>query len=111
MFGPNASLQRNGSLTVLTVTAGLCLAGSALAQPPRDNNLLDQTRRVNAVAAQRLEAEVRGAMLQAQRMAATQPDKAADRLKAALAKLDDDTMLPQERRHSLQRALQRRIRD
>lgn len=111
MFGPNASLQRNGSLTLLTVAAGLCLAGFVLAQPPPDKNLLEQTRRTNAVAGQRLESEVRGALQQSQRLAATQPDKAVDRLKAALAKLDDDSALPEERRQSLRRVLERRIKD
>src|SRR5439155_11213261 len=101
----------NRCLPVLTVAAGLCLNTRLPAQPPPDNHLLDQTRRVNAVVAQRLEADVRGALFQAQRLAASQPDKAVERLKAALAKLDDDTSLPEERRQSLQRMLQKRVRD
>src|SRR5262249_4248533 len=105
---PSRRLHLRGAWPLL---AGICFVALAQAQSPQPDNLLDQTRRVNAVAAQRLEAEVRGAILQAQRMSAAQPGKAVERLKAALTKLDDDTSLPEERRQSLQRMLQKRIKD
>lgn len=88
--------------------AGLSLGGGLFAQQP-GQKLLDQTRRLNSVAAQKLEADVRGALFQAQRMAATDPEKATDRLKATLALLEDDTTLPEAKRDSLIRVVKNRI--
>jgi hypothetical protein len=108
MCGAYSLFRPRRSWAILTVVAGLALAGGLRAQPPR-NDLLDRARRVNAIIAQRLESDVRGAIFQAQRLAATQPDKAVDKLKSALSKLEDDTALPEERRRSLKRMLQKRM--
>src|SRR5947207_2653123 len=99
------------SLAALSLVAVCWAASPAAAQPPQDRELLDRTRRANAVAAQRLEAEVRAAMTQAQRLAASQPAKAVERLKSALAQVEVDAALPEERRQRWRRVLQRRIHD
>src|SRR5207248_2797500 len=59
-------------------------------------------------AAQRLEADVRAAIGQSQRLAAA-PDRAVEPLKAVLLRLEDDTTLPEERRQALTRMLKKRI--
>jgi hypothetical protein len=90
----------------------LALAGPVAAQAPRDrdNDLLDKARRAEAVAAQKVEAEVREAVLEAQRLAASDRAKAIARLKKAITLLEDDTALTDSRRASLQRMLKDRIR-
>jgi hypothetical protein len=76
----------------------------------RETDLLDQTRRLERVAAQKLESEIRIALFQAERLAATDPDKAIAHLKQELARLGDDTSLSVERRQMLERVLKDRIR-
>jgi hypothetical protein len=93
----------------LTLAAGL-FGAAALAQAPRGSDLLDQYRNRNAVAAQQLENDIHDAVVDAQRLAQTDPAKAVDRLKRALARLDDDTVLTPTRRDSLARDLKERIR-
>jgi hypothetical protein len=97
---------------VLTCAAGLFPAGAAVAQAPpeAETNLLDQARRMNKVAAQKIEAEIRQALRDAQRLAQTSCVKAIERLKYALAQLEADTVLSEERRDSLKRMLKDRIR-
>jgi hypothetical protein len=82
------------------------------AQAPRggDSDLLDKARRTEAVAAQKMEAEVRDAVLEAQRLTSADRDKAVARLKRVLTLLDSDTALTESRRTSLQRMLKDRIR-
>jgi hypothetical protein len=76
------------------------------AQPPGD--LIDQTRRLQAVADQQLESEVRSSMAEAARL----NDKAevVNRYKGLLQRVEADTNLPEDRRAGLKRVLQDRIR-
>jgi hypothetical protein len=90
----------------------LVLAGSLVAQAPRggDNELLDRARRAEAAAAQKSEGEIRDALLETQRLSATDRARAVARLKKALDLLEDDTALSESRRASLKRMLKDRIR-
>lgn len=106
MMRDSVGLRR--TMTVLLVLAGIAVGGVARAQQPA-KQLLDQARRLNTVAAQKLEADIRGALFQAQRLAFNNPDKAVEKLKSALALLEDDTTLPEERKTSLTRAIKNRI--
>jgi hypothetical protein len=98
--------------SILSSLAGLFLVGTAYAQAPRENqgDLLDQMRRMDRVAAQKMEADVRQALREAERLARSDRPKAVERLKQALALLEDDTLLLPERRESLKRMLKDRIR-
>jgi type II secretory pathway component GspD/PulD (secretin) len=93
----------------LSLAAGL-LPATAFAQAPRGSDLLEQYSNRNAVAAQQLENEIHDAVVDAQRLAQADPAKAVDRLKRALARLDDHTVLTPSRRDSLVRDLKERIR-
>jgi hypothetical protein len=80
----------------------------ALAQePPAQDDLLDHARRMEKVTAQKVEADLRLALRESERLT---PAKAMERLKRALAQLDDDTTLPADRRTALKRMLKDRIR-
>ena len=95
----------------LTLAAGLFPAVAlAQDQAPRGSDLLEQYRDRNAVATQKLENEIHDAVVEAQRLAQADPGKAVDRLRRALARLDDDTVLTPTRRDSLVRDLKERIR-
>jgi hypothetical protein len=97
------------SLAVLSFALFLT-ARVAAQDPPRGSDLLDQLRSKNAVAAQQLENDVRDAIAEAQRLAATDPTKAVERLKKALAQVEDDKALTVTRRDSLLRDLKERVR-
>jgi hypothetical protein len=88
------------------VLAPLAVAPAALAQPPAD--LLDQTRRLQAVAAQQVEADVRLGLSEAGRL--TDKAQAAERYKVLLKRVEDDKTLPDDRRAALKHVLQDRIR-
>jgi general secretion pathway protein D len=97
---------------MVSLVAQIPLAGSLRAQvpPERAPDLADQVRRLEKVAAQKVEAELRDSLREADRLARSNPAKALARLKSALAGLDEDTLLPQERRDALKRMLKDRIR-
>jgi hypothetical protein len=92
------------------LSAGLLLAGGAIADPPRGSDLLEQYRNTNAVAAQKFENEIRDAIVEAQRLVGADPAKAVECLKKALARVEDDQVLTPARRDSLRLDLQERIR-
>jgi len=96
----------------LLAAAWLAFSVARTEQAPaeRDASLLDQSRRLTEVAAQKTETEVRGALREVQRVASAEPEKALTILKKVLAQLDDDSTLPESRRKALQRMLQDRIR-
>jgi hypothetical protein len=107
----SASVVRRFRFVLAATVAGLVLAGRAAAQDsPRGSDLLDQYRNRNAVAAQQLENEIRDAVVEAQRLAQSDPVKAVDRLKQALSRLDDEKVLTASRHDSLVRDLKERIR-
>jgi general secretion pathway protein D len=97
---------------IFTALLTLLLPRTAFAQPQGngDNDLLDQVRRMERVAAQKSEADVRRALREAERLVRTDRAKALDCLKEALARLDDETTLSPQRRESLKRMLSDRIR-
>ncbi len=99
-------------LTAGPVLVGLLLGGPASAQTPDSDrkDYLEQVRRLNQVAAQKLEADVQDALRDADRLRAKEPAQAAERLKQALAQVEADVVLADARRESLKRTLQARLR-
>jgi len=96
-------------IVVLVLVAGVfAFQGVRLARA--EDDVLDEVKRRSEVAAQKLEAEMRETLLEAQRFSAKQPDKAEELLKGALATLDADTDLPEARRDLLKRVIKDRIR-
>jgi hypothetical protein len=96
----------------LALAGWLLAAAPAAGQAPRnpDRGYLDQVRRLTEVAAQKVEDDVRGAVLEAQRLAASDPARAGERLKKALTALENDTALTAGRRDTLVRMLKDRLR-
>ncbi len=98
----------------LTLTAGFLLTGMSAAQAPRspdeNNDLLDQVRRQEQVAAQKIEADFQEALNDAERLSSTTPAKALERFKKIQAALDEDTLLPQSRHDAWKRLIKQRIR-
>jgi hypothetical protein len=94
----------------LALAVALFPAARAAAQAPRGSDLLEQYRNRNAVAAQELENDVHDAVVDAQRLATTDPDKALARLQKALARVEADTVLSADRRDALTRDLKERVR-
>jgi hypothetical protein len=88
------------------ILAALSAAPATFAQTPGD--LLDQTRRLQAVGAQQLEADVRLGLSEASRL--TDKDQAVARYKNLLVRVEADKSLPDDRRASLKRVLADRIR-
>jgi hypothetical protein len=104
-----------GSRLLLTAVflASTCLSTAALpAQETagRAADTLDQVQRTLAVAAQKLESDVRAALREAERLAASRPDEAIVQLQRALAQVEDSTALSEKRRETLMRLLKDRIR-
>jgi hypothetical protein len=95
-----------GSITALMILAGIVAAQ----KPSADGDLLEEAKRLQRVAEEKVEAEVRQALAQAERLAKTDQAGAIERLKKALAQIEDDTNLPAKRRESLTHMLQDRIR-
>jgi hypothetical protein len=92
------------------LVVGLCLANETSAAPPakqKTDDTLDRAGRLQTVQAQKAENDVRTAVLAAQQAKST--DKAVDILKRALAKLEDDQVLPESRRKKLSSMLEARI--
>src|SRR5262249_52010974 len=76
----------------------------------RGSDLLEQYKNKQAVAAQQLENDVRDAVAEAAKVAATDPGKATDLLKTILARVEKDETLTPARRDSITRDLTERIR-
>jgi hypothetical protein len=75
----------------------------------RDTDALDQFRRRAEVAAQKVEADIRRTLSEAQRLTASDPAKALDRLNKLLTQLEDDATLAEKRREALKRLVKDRI--
>lgn len=101
---------RQVAAAALAIGIVLALSLPAPAQAPRETDPLDQVRRLNEVAAQRMEAEVRDALADAQRWSATDPERAIVRLRRVLDRLENDTALAATRREALKRMVRDRIR-
>jgi hypothetical protein len=100
--------------TLLTFgTLGIFLAaGPARADGPGDSDStpLQRARQRQQLVDQRIEHEVRTAVLEAQRLYLRDPEQAVERLKQALATVKDDTDLSPKRRDQLVSMLKDRIR-
>jgi hypothetical protein len=82
----------------------------APAQSDGESSLLDQARRLQEVAAQKVEADLRRALQNAERLTRVDRAKAVGCLKNALAQLEADTTLAPHRREAWLRMLRDRIR-
>src|SRR5262245_15533113 len=76
----------------------------------QDDDLLDLVRRREQVEKQKVEAEIREGIREAQVLLQSSPTKAIQKLKQTLAQVEKDTLLPKERRDSFVRNLNERIR-
>lgn len=94
------------------VLAGLLFLPGALGQtPPEDpKEYLEHVRRLNEVAAQKIEGDTRAALRDSQRLARTDVAAATDLLRRTLRDLEADTALSQTRRDQLLRAVNERLR-
>ena len=94
------------------LTASLLCTGTLMAQAPRidGDDILDRARRMEVVARQKVESEIRATLRDAQKLARTDKAKAVERLKEAVVGLEGDTNLTEDRRSSLKRMLEDRIR-
>jgi hypothetical protein len=106
--GMHGSASRTGS----ALLAGLLLAMTAVAQAPRegDKDYLEQVKRLNQIAAQKLESDVRTAVAEATKLSATNLEKAVGQLKKLLATVEADDKLTVAKREELKRLLNERIR-
>jgi hypothetical protein len=96
-------------LASLLTLAGVTLLGAAArAQAPEDD-LLDQVRKQQQVAAQKIEADVKGVLQESIAGARTDPARTADVLRFFLKQIGDTPGLSSEKRASLQRQVQARI--
>jgi hypothetical protein len=84
----------------------VALSGAAWAQPPSESG--GTSRR--DVASKSAEADIRLAVREAQRLTATDPAKAVERLQDALAQVENGAGLSEQRRAALKRMLKDRIR-
>lgn len=73
-------------------------------------DLLEQYKRQQEIYAQKVEAELNVALVQAQRLQATEPVKAVDLLKLTLTKIEADPSLTRERKDSFVRQIKARLR-
>jgi len=89
---------------------GLVLAAPVRGQSESKDDLLDRQRRLLEVQSQKVEADTRSALTEAQRLTASDPGLALEKLRGALSKLEDDTALTQKRKDMLIRVLKDRIR-
>src|SRR5262249_1679388 len=92
----------------VALAIGLAAAEPARAQTGREKetDLLEEARRLDQIAAQKLEADIRTVLRDVQLVAPSKPAKAAELLQRTLARLREDTTLSPERRQSLTRMLQ-----
>jgi hypothetical protein len=90
----------------------MALAGYSVAQNATENSkdYLEQVRRQNEIAAQKLEGDVRIALREAQRLANSDPAKATECLQSILRDLDNDSALRPDRRDQLIRQVKERLR-
>jgi hypothetical protein len=101
-------------LLLAGLAAGFTLSTPASAEdPPRrpSDEFLIQTRRLNEVAIQKIELEVRDGLLAAAKTVGSDPAKAIERLQQVRKSLDADTVLLSNRRDSLLKQVDERIRE
>jgi hypothetical protein len=86
-----------------------CALGGAAAQAQSGRDLLEEYKQKQAINAQKLENEVRTAILDAQKLLPTDPVKAVERLENALQRVQDDRALTESRRTALVKDLKDRL--
>jgi hypothetical protein len=86
------------------------LGGIAFAQQQPESDLVDEAKRMERVAAQKVENDLRQTLVSAERIAKTNPAKAIDRLALAISQIDEDKALSAERHAALKRLFKDRIR-
>lgn len=89
--------------TAWLLATGILFTTNVVAEPPKKDSPSDIVRRQNEVAAQKLVAEVREAILEAQQYLRTDPYASIEILKKAQVKLENDKLLTDSRRTSLAR--------
>lgn len=94
----------------IATAAALLLASASAAQAPRGQDYLEQVRQREEVARQKLEADVRAALRDVQALSGADSAKALERLQGLLKLLENDTLLPKDRRDRLQRMVKDRVR-
>jgi hypothetical protein len=98
------------SLLVACAVGGLLAVGGVSSQAQQSGkDLLEQFKQRQSIAAQKLESEVRTAILDAQKLLTTDPAEAVDRLERALRRVEDDADLPDSRRNALLKDLKDRL--
>src|SRR5438552_3515887 len=104
--------SRFGLIALQTGALACIFACTASAQAPPDpsSNAVDSANRLNEVASQKLEADVRLAVRTAQHLSATDPAKALENLKGALTQVEDARAVSDDRKSSLRSMLKDRIR-
>jgi len=95
-------------LACWSLTSSLVLATAVSAQ---SDNRLEQIRRINRVAAQKAEADIRDAIKEAVSLIKTDPSTALEILEAALNTAEKDTALSDTQRDSLKKLVNGHIRD
>jgi hypothetical protein len=104
-----ASIRRILNLTLIAFT----LATGALGSPglrAQTPDLLDEARRLNQVATQQFEADIRLALTETARLAETDKSKAIEQYQALVKKIQNATAVSDERKATLVRVVQDRIR-
>lgn len=98
--------HRFASAAFCSLTAGLLLTATA-----RSGDPLEDAKQRREIAIQRIEADVRDAVREANRLAKTNVEAAIARLKQAIDTINEDTALPAERRDALVAMAKGRIRN
>jgi hypothetical protein len=99
-------MSARGFLTLAALGVSLIIAGPAAADPPDVNQFVRQDQ----VEAQKAEREVTGALAEARRLEASNPETAIKRLRSARGRVEDARGLSDERRRDLLAQLDQRLR-
>ena len=95
-----------------TVSVAFGLSGCAVArgqEPDKGWDILDQMRRVEKVASQKVDLQVRTALVEAEKLAAKDTDKAVARLLTEITNIEADNGTPKEHRELAIKQLRSRI--
>ncbi|MGE3806653.1 MAG: hypothetical protein AB7K24_18455 [Gemmataceae bacterium] len=97
------------SRSVVHCGLALILASGMVLSSRGADQYLTQQQQLQAIQAQKILYQVRGILLKADNLAATQPKEAADLLERTITALERDTNLPKEKRDSMISMLSARI--
>lgn len=93
-----------------TTIVGLGISLPVVAQLPSTPTTHERTKQLTEVAAQKVEADIRFALRESGRLGKTEPAQAINRLNEAIATLDADQSLTEQRKQMLTRILKDRLR-